>query len=73
MTNVYFEFPPPPENWNLAISWHFEYFKFWHPTQPPPDFKLIPTRVYYSANWFSAGWKVHKYQMMCWVETTIQQ
>ena len=33
--------PPPPENWNLAISWHFEYFQFWHPTPcPPPKLKF---------------------------------
>ena len=27
---------PPPPNWNLAISWHFEYFQFWHRSTPPP-------------------------------------
>ena len=36
MTKVYSEIPPPPKNWNLVISWHFEYFQFWHPTPPPP-------------------------------------
>ena len=30
-------YPPSPENWNLAISWHFEYFQFWH---PPPQLKF---------------------------------
>ena len=25
--------PPPPPNWNLGRSWHFEYFDF---PDPPP-------------------------------------
>ena len=24
----------PAKNWNLPISWHFEYFQLWHPTPP---------------------------------------
>ena len=30
---------PLPPNWNLAISWHFEYFHFWH-LPPPPNWDL---------------------------------
>ena len=36
--------PPPPENWNLGISWHFMTFQFWpventppSPPHPPPE------------------------------------
>ena len=32
--------PPPPKNWNLSISWHFDYFQFWHPS--PPQIEIYP-------------------------------
>ena len=33
------EYPPPPENWNLGITWHFMTFQFWpvENTPPPPQ------------------------------------
>ena len=35
-----FRIPPPPENWNLARSWHFKTFSFRIPTTPPPPQKI---------------------------------
>ena len=44
---------PPQKNSNLAISWHFEYFQFWHPTAqppPPPQKGLQSGRSYVETN-----------------------
>ena len=39
------EYTPPPENWNLGISWHFKTFQFWpvEKTAPPPPTPHPPT------------------------------
>ena len=47
--------PPPPTNWNLAISWHFEYFQFWHNTPFPPPPKKLKFSHFVALSIFSFG------------------